>query len=135
VSLAATVRAAIDESVLLNNATVGLLVQVNAQARVVNGTIAGSSTGASVATAGGGSAQVALSGTQLTGNGTAIGVFAGGGVDTAEAMLDEVTVTHNTTGVSLSGAGNRTAFTLQNNTFRFNGSDVTGGALTALPAK
>ena len=135
VSLAATVRAAIDESALLNNATVGLLVQVNAQARVVNGTIAGSSTGASVATAGGGSAQVALSGTQLTGNGTAVSVFAGAGVDTAEAMLDEVTVTHNTTGVSLSGAGNRTAFTLQNNTFRFNGSDVTGGALTALPAK
>ena len=127
-------RAAIDESALLNNATVGLLVE-RGVARVVNGTIAGSSTGVSVGGTDGRFAQVALSGTQLTGNGTAVSVSTAASGNTAEAMLEEVTVTHNTTGVSLSGLGTKAAFTLQNNTFLFNGTDVTGGSLTALPAK
>jgi hypothetical protein len=129
-------RAAIDESALLNNATNGLLVHSGA-VRVVNGTISGNSTGVNATPGpfGGVSAQVALSGTQLTGNGTAVSLFAATVSDTAQAMLDDVAVTHNTTGVSLSGLGTKAAFTLQNNTFLFNGTDVTGGALTALPAK
>jgi len=46
--------------------------------------------------------------------------------------LDDDTVTHNTTGVNV---GFGIVNTRQNNTFLFNTSDVTGGALTAVLAQ
>ena len=75
--------------------------------------------------------QIALSHNAITHNGTAYGA---GGVasSTITAVLDDDTVTHNTTGVNV---GFGIVNTRQNNTFLFNTSDVTGGALTAVLAQ
>jgi hypothetical protein len=134
-SLQGTVLATIDQSLLVNNAASGLLAQGGAQARVSRSTISGSATGASAGATAGATTQLTLSGTELSGNGTAVSVSASAGGDTAQALLDDVTIAQNTTGVALSGAGTTAAFTRQNNAFRFNGTDVTGGTLTPLAAR
>jgi hypothetical protein len=75
-------------------------------------------------------ARLALTSTELSGNGTALWVSASAGGDTAQVILEDSTITHNGTGVALLGAGTKTVFTRQNNALKFNTNDVTGGALT-----
>jgi predicted outer membrane repeat protein len=135
ISLQGSVRATLDHSALLGNASYGLLVQNGAQARVSGGTIGGGTTGASVQASAGTSAQLSLYRTVLSNSLTALSVVASAGGDLAQALLDDTTITHAGTGVALSGAGTKTVLTRQNNTFRFNGLDVTGGALTPLAAQ
>lgn len=133
-SLQGSLRATIDRTAFIGNGSAGLVAQGGAMARVTASSISGSTTGATAAAAGGTSTQLTLSGSELSGNGTAVSVAAAAGGDLAQVLLDDLTITHNTTGVALSGSGTRTAFTRQNNAFRFNAMDV-AGALTPLPAK
>lgn len=79
----------------------------------------------------GDSVQLALSHDSITQNGTGYG--AGGVADsTINTVLDDDTVTHNAIGVNI---GFGVVSTRQNNTFLFNASDVTGGALTPVSAQ
>jgi hypothetical protein len=75
-------------------------------------------------------ARIAVNASDLSGNGTAVSVNAAAPGDTAHAILEDVTITHNGTGVAIGGGGNSAVFSRQNNSVKFNGTDVTGGALT-----
>ncbi len=130
VSLQGSVYAVLDRVALINNATAGLLAQGGGQALLSGGAISGSGVGASSTATSGASTKITLSESELSGNGTAVAVSATASGDTARVVLDNVTITHNGTGVSLTGAGTREVLSRQNNALRFNGTDVTGGTLT-----
>jgi nitrous oxidase accessory protein NosD len=125
-----SVLAALERVNLLNNGSAGITVGSGAQASVSESTLSGSATGASVQATGSTTSRLALTSTELSGNATAVSVSAAAGADTAQVVLEDTTITHNGTGVALSGAGTRAAYSRQNNALKFNGSDVTGGALT-----
>jgi hypothetical protein len=75
--------------------------------------------------------QIALSHDAITHN--VLGYGASGVASSViAAVLDDDTITHNTTGVNI---GFGVVSTRQNSTFLFNGADVGGGALTPLPAQ
>ena len=144
----------LDNVHIVNNALVGLLIQdgssvemtdsvvaENAQAGILaestiggipglvveRTVIRGGSTGLFVTANGGvGShSNVVARRNSILGNGIGVQVTAGTGTF-AIATLEGNVIAHNTTGVLLNGTGTRTAQTLGNNTFTFNGSDVSG---------
>jgi hypothetical protein len=162
VSLAGSVKAALDSVHLLNNALSGLFVGGNADAMLGNsvaadnGTFgvtvqatAGATTRAVVqesvlrANTGGGLegfadggdfAQISVNRTSISDNGTGVAAStnAGGSVI---VVLDRDVVTGNTTGVKVSGSGSGVVYSRQDNTLHGNATDLSGPALTALPAK
>jgi hypothetical protein len=163
VQIAGTVTATLARVQLLGNGTAGIGVSSGPKVTISDSVIAnhnasGTSTGVTVASAGGTQTQDVVERSVVSGN--AFGAFAqtnnagdnvelafshdaitqnvtgysAGGVASSviNTVLDDDTITHNTTGVNV-GFGFVT--TRSNNTFLFNASDVTGGALTPLTAK
>jgi predicted outer membrane repeat protein len=130
-----TLRTTIDASSFLGNVTSGVSALGGAHVDVSNSVISGSTTGAAVAASSGASTQLALSASELSGNNIALRLEATVAGDLVQAVLDDVTLTHNTTGVAFFGTGTRTAFSRLTNTFRFNGTDVAGASLTPLTPK
>jgi predicted outer membrane repeat protein len=131
-SVVGSLRTKIDASAFLGNATSGVSAQGGAQVDIAGSVVSGSATGVTVAAASGASTEVTLTASELSGNTLALRVDAVAAGDLAQALLDDVTLTHNTTGVGFFGTGTKNAFSRQNNTFRFNGTDLAGAPLTPL---
>jgi predicted outer membrane repeat protein len=130
-----TLHTTIDASSFLGNTTSGVSAQGGAQVDVSNSVISGSANGAAVVASSGASTQLTLSASELSGNNMALRLEATASGDLAQALLDDVTLMHNTTGVAFFGTGTRTAFSRLTNTFRFNGTDLAGASLTPLTPK
>jgi hypothetical protein len=163
VQIAGNVTATLARVHVLGNGTAGIGVSSGPKVTISDSVIAnhsasGASTGVTVASAGGTQTQVVVERSVLSGN--TFGAFAqtnnagdnvqlafshdaitqngtgysAGGVASSvvNAVLDDDTITHNTTGVNV---GFGVVTTRANNTFLFNASDVTGGALTTLTAQ
>jgi predicted outer membrane repeat protein len=130
-----TLRTAIDASAFFANITWAVTGQDGAQVRISNSVISGSSMGAWIGAANGASSQLAISASELSGNGVGVRVSSGAPGDLSEVVLDDVSFTYNTTGVEFFGAGPKNAFSRLNNTFRFNGTNLGGAVLTPLTPK
>jgi hypothetical protein len=141
----------------LNNGTYGLWADTGAQVSVGSSVLAGNGSGGLAATANGGTTRVALVNSELSGNGvgltastaiasdavqvtlvdTAVSQNVTTGINvsqvassSASVTLEHATVTQNATGVNLNGSG--VAYSMADNVFKYNTTDVAGGSLTAL---
>jgi hypothetical protein len=133
-------KVALSDSVVANQNTTGASSGVmvssssGAQTQVVvqRSILRANSIGVNAQTADAGAiVQLALVHDVISQNSSAYGATGVGG-SSIVTLLDDNTITHNATGVSV---GFGTVNTRQNNTFLFNGTDVIGGVLTSLSAQ
>jgi hypothetical protein len=133
VGIIGTVKAQLRNVAVLNNGN-GVVAAQGATAGIAGSAISGNTTGVGANALGGMTAQVAISGSTISGNSTGLGVVVATGADTAQAMINKTMFSQNGTGVNITG-GTATVFSLGNNAFKFNTSDIGTGSLTALAAQ
>ena len=134
VTLTGALKAQLINTALLNNLSFGMSAANGAGVAISGSAINGGGVGVRAVAASSTTTQVAVSSSALAGNVTAIQATATTGTDTAQVMLNNVTLTQNGSGVAITGA-TATVFSRQNNAFKFNTADVASGVLTALPAQ
>jgi len=133
VVVAGPAKAALRNVSVINNG-IGVSASNGAAVAIAGSLIAGGTTGVQASAAGSTTTQVGLSGSTLSGNSNGVQVTAASGADTAQVVINAVTLSQNGVGVNMTGA-TASVFTRQNNTFKFNTTDVGTGTLTALAAQ
>jgi len=121
-------------SAVLNNGAGGVVASNGAAVVIAGSAISGNTTGVQSSAAGSTTTRVTLSGSTISSNSTGLQVTAATGADTAQAMLSKLTLAQNGTGVNITGA-TASVFSLTNNAFKFNTTDIGTGTLTTLAAQ
>jgi hypothetical protein len=123
-------------SVSADNGTFGASAQANGgytTKLAIEGTVLRSNVGSGVdgfANGSGDVAQVTVSGNAISHNGSGVYASANAG-GTVTMVLGGNTIGNNATGVNFAGAGAKTVYSRQDNTISGNGTNVSGGSLTA----
>jgi hypothetical protein len=132
VTFSTLVRGQLVHVALLNNLTAGVSALNGARVTMSGSTVSGGGSGVVASASSSSTTQVAISASSLSGNSVAVQVAASTVSDASQVVLNNVTIAHNSSGVSISGAATAVVYTRQNNTFMFNVVDVPSGSLTVL---